>query len=127
MIKHLIAKLAKTAFVRKAITEKADLRALKERPTPRTIIGAGLIVLSYLIGWPVVLLLGVLSIYYQKPLLVVIGGPVLYIFSHLVLFLGLYLAGMRYTWILLRWLTRVTMVKLMKKNNIPIPSCQQDC
>ena len=126
MTKHLIAKLAQTAFVRKAITERADLSALKKRPTPRIIIGAGLIALSYLIGWPVVLLLGILSIYYQEPLLVVVGGPLIYIFSHLVLFLGLYLAGMRYTWILLRWLTRITMVKLMEKNNIPIPSCHRN-
>jgi hypothetical protein len=38
----------------------------------------------------------------------------------------MYLAGMRYTWIFLRWLTRITMVKLMKKNNIPIPSCHPE-
>lgn len=127
MIKHFIAKLAQTAFVSRAIAEKADLSAFKERPTPRIIIGVGLIAMSYLIGWPVITLLGILSIYFKEPLLLVIGGPLFYGFSHLVFLLGMYLAGMRYTWIFLRWLTRVTMVKLMKKNNIPIPTYPQDC
>lgn len=126
LIKHFIAKLAQTAFVRRAITDRADLSALKERPTPRIVIGVVLIALSYILGWPVIVLLGGLSIYLKEPLLVVIGGPVFYGLSHLILFLGMYLAGMHYSWILLRWMTRITMVRLMKKNNIPMPSHHQD-
>lgn len=126
MIRQFIIKLAQTAFVRKAIAERADLSAFKERPTPRVVIGVGLIALSYVIGWPVIAVLGILSVYFKEPLLVVIGGPLFYGISHLVFLLGMYLAGMRYTWIFLRWLTRITMIKLMKKNNIPIPSCHQE-
>lgn len=122
MIKHFIVKLAQSAFVQRAITERADLSALKERPTPRIVIGAVLIALSYVIGWPVIVLLGGLSIFLKEPLLVVIGGPVFYGLSFLILFLGMYLAGMHYSWTILRWITRIIMVKLMKKNNIPIPS-----
>jgi len=127
VIKHYIAKLAQTAFVHRAITERADLSAFKKRPTPRIIVGVGLIALSYIIGWPLIILLGGLSIYLKEPLLVAIGGPIFYGISHLILFLGMYLAGMHYSWIILRWLTRIAMVKLMKKNNIPIPAAPRDC
>ena len=68
-----------------------------------------------------VALLGALSIYFSRPLLVVIGGPAVYIFSHLLFLLGMYLAGMRYSWIVFRWLTRITMLKLMRWTGVPIP------
>ena len=126
MIRYIIAKLAQTAFVRRSISERADLSAFKQRPTPRIIVGVALIALSYLIGWPVITVLGIFSIYFKEPMLVVIGGPIFYGTSHLLFLLGMYLAGMRYTWIFLRWLTRITMVKLMKKNNIPTSSHHQD-
>jgi hypothetical protein len=44
----------------------------------------------------------------------VVGGPVAYVLSHLVFLLGMYLAGAYYSYIFLRWLTRVTMLKLLK-------------
>ena len=121
MFRAVIAKLAQIAFVHNAIVDGADLRAFKERPTPRIVVGVSVIALSYVMGWPMVALLGALSIYFSRPLLVVIGGPAVYIFSHLLFLLGMYLAGVRYSWIVFRWLTRITMLKLMRWTGVPIP------
>jgi len=66
--------------------------------------------ISYIIGWPAVALLSVVSIHLEKPMIVIIGGPLM---SHLVFILGMYLAGADYTRIFFRWATRKTMEKLM--------------
>lgn len=114
MLKKLIIKLSKTSFVQKAMLENADLSAFRQPPTLKIVLGVSAIGFSYLIGWPLVALLGALSIHFQSPLLVIIGGPAAYGASHLVFMLGMYLAGAEYTWIFLRWLTRVIMTKLLE-------------
>ena len=126
MIKCLVLKLSRIPFVQNAIAEEADLSAFKKKPTPRIIIGMVVIALSYLLGWPLIGVLGVLSIYLSRPWLLVVGGPVVYIISHLVFWLGMYLAGMRYSWIFIRWLTRIIMLKLMKKCQVPVPHYPQE-
>ena len=95
-----------------AIADRADLSAFKERPTPRIVFGLFLIGLSYIIGWPVISALGVLSVYYKEPLIVGIGGPLTYGLSHLVFIAGMYFAGAKYTRIFLRWATRRFMEKM---------------
>lgn len=113
MIKRWLKQIARTRYVRSALKEKADLSAFRKRPSPRIIVGVGTIALSYIIGWPAVSFLAFLSVYFGKPLIIVIGGPVIYGISHLVFLLGMYLAGVKYTQIFFRWLTRVGMEKLM--------------
>jgi hypothetical protein len=54
------------------------------------------------------------AVHYEQPAIAVVGGPLAYVLSHLVFLLGMYLAGARYSCIFLRWLTRVTMLKLFK-------------
>lgn len=115
----IIERIAATDYVRSAIADKADLSAFKKKPTPRIILGVAAIAFSYIIGWPSISALGAISVYLGKPLLVVIGGPVLYGLSHLVFIFGMYLAGAKYSKIFLRWATRVTMEKLMRKNSRP--------
>lgn len=112
MIKRWVGKLARTRYVRNAIKEKADLSAFRQRPSLRIIAGVSTMALSYVIGWPAVSLLAFLSAYYGKPLIVLIGGPLIYGISHLVFLLGMYLAGAKYTRIFFRWMTRVGMEKL---------------
>ncbi|MDP2644722.1 MAG: hypothetical protein Q8P24_07265 [Desulfobacterales bacterium] len=109
----LIARIAATNYVRSAIEDKADLSPFKQKPTVRIITGVLAIGFSFVICWPAISALGTLSIYLNEPLLIVIGGPVLYGLSHLVYLAGMYLAGEKYTKIFLRWLTRVTMEKLI--------------
>lgn len=114
-IQWLVARVAATGFVRQALADNADLSAFKGKPTPRVILGVAAIAISYVLGWPAVALLGFLAAYYGRAAIVVVGGPLIYGFSHLVFLLGMYLAGAQYSWIFLRWLTRVTMLKLLKR------------
>lgn len=113
-MQKLVAKLASTRFVRNVMEEEADLSAFKQKPSLRVVLGIGAIALSYVIGWPLITLLGALSVYYKEPIIVLLGGPAAYGLSHLTFILGMYLAGARYSWIFLRWLTRVSMLKLLK-------------
>lgn len=108
-----IRKLADTEYVRSVIADRADLSAFKEKPTPRIIFGLCVIAFSYLIGWPIITALGVLSVYLHEPMIVAVGGPIMYLVSHLTFIVGAYFAGARYTRALLRWLTRIAMERLM--------------
>lgn len=65
------------------------------RPTPRELTGVALTCLSYVLGWPAVGVLGVLSIRLDEPLFLVIGTPSLLVLSHSLFAVGLYLAGGR--------------------------------
>jgi len=111
----IIKRIAATNYVRSAINDKADLSAFKEKPSARVICGVSAIGFSYIIGWPAIGLLGIISIYLEKPLIVAVGGPLTYGLSHLVFLLGMYLAGADYSLIFLRWATRVTFEKLIPK------------
>ncbi len=113
MIRQSIQKIAATGFVRSAIEEQADLSAFKEKPGPRIIIGLLAIMVSYIIGWPAVAALGILAIKLHEPWIVIVGGPMTYGLSHLVFLLGMYLCGAVYSLIFLRWLTRISIEKLL--------------
>lgn len=109
----IIRKLAQTAFVRTAIAERADLSAFQEKPTPMVLAGVFAIVFSFVLGWPAVAALGLLSIKLQTPWIVVVGGPLTYGLSHLVFLLGMYLSGAVYSLIFCRWLARVSMERAL--------------
>ncbi|OQX09659.1 MAG: hypothetical protein BWK76_21920 [Desulfobulbaceae bacterium A2] len=113
VFKQLVLRLAATDFVRSAIEERSDLTAFRGKPTPRVVAGLGVIALSYVIGWPAVAVLGLLSVRLGNPWLVAVGGPLTYGLSHLIFLLGMYLAGALYSMIFLRWLTRVAMERLL--------------
>jgi len=110
--------LASTAAGRKAIREKMVLSAFKERPSKRFLAGVGLMLFSYVLGWPMVGLFSVLAAYFQKPGLLM-GGPLSYGFSHLVFLSGLYLAGrdsLRYVEIFSLWSLRTLVERLTAGN-----------
>lgn len=113
MIKRLLYRISQTAYVRSAIEDHADLSAFKQKPTKRIVIGLFVIAVSYIIGWPAVGALGLLSVYINEPLVLVIGGPSIYGLSHLVFILGMYLAGAAHSRAFLRWAIRVGMEKLI--------------
>lgn len=118
MKQKLIKKLAEKEFVRSAIRDKADLSAFHERPSFGILFGVFLIVLSYMLAWPTISLLGYLAAIYSRPLLVFVGGPVMYGLSHLVFIIGMYLAGARYSMIVFRWATRKAMQKLLSPQEL---------
>ena len=100
-------------FVRSAREDREYLSAFKKRPTATVILGIFLILFSYVIGWPVVGALGLLSFYTGKPLILMIGGPLTYGLSHLVFLAGLYFAGKPYAIALARWAIRVAFEKML--------------
>ena len=113
IIKKLANGIAKTKFASRAINDGVDLSAFREKPTVQNYFGIFLMCCSYLIGWPAVGLIGAFSIYWHEPLLIIVGGPLLFVIAHLVFLAGMYLAGGKYVRVFLRWATRVTLEKLM--------------
>jgi hypothetical protein len=117
--RQMVLKIADIDFVRSSIEERADLSAFKENPSLQVITGVFLICLSSLLGWPAVAVSGVLAIKLEEPLIAVIGGPLVYGLSHLIFLLGMYFSGARYTVIFFRWLSRVTVEKLLAWADAP--------
>ena len=106
--------LASTAAGRRAIREQSDLTAFKGHPSARFLTGVGVILFSYVLGWPMVGLFGFLAAYLQAPDLLVCG-PVFYGFSHLVFLAGMFLAGresLRYVEIFSLWSLRMLVERL---------------
>ncbi|MCX6572348.1 MAG: hypothetical protein NT006_13175 [Candidatus Aminicenantes bacterium] len=96
-------KLAGTRWVRHALEKAAIEKGSKEKPKPRFYVGVAVMGLSYILGWPLVSVLGILAARRHRPEIFAIGTPVAYGFSTLFLLLGAGLAGkdgLRY----LRWL-----------------------
>jgi hypothetical protein len=103
--RFLVRKLASTAYVRKAIEKQATLDTFKIPPSPRFLFGMGLVLFSFVLGWPMVALFSLLSAYSHAPALLLLGSA-FYVFSHLVWLFGTYLAGrdcIKYANMILSW------------------------
>jgi peptidoglycan/xylan/chitin deacetylase (PgdA/CDA1 family) len=124
IVKGMVGRLAATRFAREALADKADLKAMRAKPTPRMWMGLGLMGFSYIIGWPAVGLLAWISYRLREPLIVVVGGPATYGLSYLVFLAGFYLAGVHYAQILLRWATRRLVERL---TGAAPPECTPQC
>jgi peptidoglycan/xylan/chitin deacetylase (PgdA/CDA1 family) len=106
--------LSSSAYVKGANQERANLDVFKTRPSRRFLIGIGLVLFSYVLGWPMVGLFSFLAAYFQAPALLIFG-PAFYGFSFLIWAFGVYLAGLdsiKYAHIVLRWSLR----KAVEKN-----------
>ena len=131
MINSLKRKLIQIRFIQNLLLKKTDLSIFKEKPSTKFIFGIGIVGFSYIIGWPMVSLLGVLAFYFKEPLLFAIGSPIAYGFSHLVFMLGIFIAGKDTVvymntfglWSINRFLTRFFGVKLIEEyiSNKPKP------
>ncbi len=94
------------------MAETTSLSALFAKPTPKVWAGLGLIGVSYVIGWPAVGLLALIAFHTGEPMILAIGGPLVYGLSHLVFIAGFYLAGSYYAPSFLRWATRKAIEKM---------------
>jgi hypothetical protein len=93
MIRKKIAQyLASKKCIKTMLENPADLSEFKERPTPRLITGLVLMVLSYILGWPAIFALSFMAVWFQKPLIAVIGCPMTYGLSCIVFVIGAWLA-----------------------------------
>jgi len=86
-------RIANLKWFRKLLASPPDTTILRERPSRRFLFGVSLVGLSYLMCWPVIIALGWVSVYYKQPLIVGVGGPVVYGMSHCTFLLGMYFAG----------------------------------
>jgi hypothetical protein len=94
MIKKKLGKyLGEKKIIQKIMENPADLSEFKERPTPRLIAGLILMVLSFIMGWPAIAALSVLAVWWQEPLIFVIGGPTAYALSCIVFIIGAWMAS----------------------------------
>ena len=117
MFDGLKQKLGGTRYVKKLVEEQPDLGVFRRRPSIRFSIGMGIIAFSYLMAWPFITLLGIISLIFRNPLIVAVGGPVAYVASHLVFFLGAWFAGkdsINYMKVFSRWV----MLKICYKLSI---------
>jgi hypothetical protein len=115
MIRKIVERLARTKYVRESLEDQTDLKAIRQQHSARIIIGLVLVGFSYIIGWPAVAALGILAVFFREPLVVVIGGPITYGFSHLVFLAGAWLAGAKHARILMRHATKVLFRKILRR------------
>jgi len=113
IIKKAALYFARKEFCRNAICEHADLSVFREKLTATVIIGIVLIFVSYLLGIPAVFIVGGIAAWLESPMLGVVGVPLVYGISWLLLMLGIYLAGPRYSKALGRCVVRITLEKIL--------------
>jgi len=98
--------LAQTKFGQKSLTRPDGLSILKQQPGTRVYVGIVLLVVSYLIGLPALAFLSYLSVKLNKPMIIAVGGPVVFLLVHIMFGVGVYLAGRNYAVEGLYWATR---------------------
>ena len=113
IIKKAALYFARKGFCRAAIDEHADLSIFKEKLTGTVIAGLIIISISYLLGIPAIFIVGGIAAWLKSPALGVIGIPLIYGISWLLLMLGIYLAGPQYGRALGRWAVRVILEKIL--------------
>jgi hypothetical protein len=115
MIRKIAERLAKTKYVREVLKDPTvtSLKDIKIQFSFRIIAGLILIGFSYIIGWPAVAAFGFLAVYFEEPLIVVIGGPTIYGISHVVFLVGAWLAGARHARLLMRHATKSIFRKIL--------------
>ena len=126
IIKKTALYFAQKEFCRAAIDEHANLSIFKEKLRATVITGLVLIAFSYLIGIPAVFIIGGIAAWLKNPTVGVIGIPLTYGISWLLLMLGLYLAGPRYGKAFNRWAVRVILEKILGDEAKTIRSLSQE-
>lgn len=112
VLKSIVRRIEATAWMRNAMNNEDVQYVFREKPARQVYLGIGLILVSYVIGWPAVAMLGLMAFYLGEPLILAIGGPLFYGLSHLVFLAGLYLAGKRYAVALAHWVSRKALARL---------------
>jgi hypothetical protein len=104
-LSSMARRLARTKFGRKALTQPDGLGILKQKPTTRVYGGLALMALSFS-SLPALAFLSYLSVKMSKPMIIAVGGPVVFILVHIMFGVGVYLAGQNYAMEALLWATK---------------------
>jgi len=115
MNNRLIKRILRIHFVQTALKDNADLSKFRQKPTAKELAGLFIIAISYAIGWPVIAMLGIVAAYLHRPLIIVVGGPFMYLMSHLTFILGMYLSGASYAKTFIRWVVKIIVFKLFSE------------
>ena len=83
---------SKKRYARFCLTE-SEREALRKKPSGKFLFGLLLIGISFVIGWPAVAAAGYAAYVLEKPEIALVGGPSIYLFSHLVWYVGMFMAG----------------------------------
>lgn len=114
LLEKIARYIAPTRLGRWAMDMEVDLTLLKKRPDLRSYVGIAMIILSFVVGIPGVVVCGYLAGRYQKPLILVLGGSAAMVLNYSLFGTGIYLAGGNYTGILLRWSVRKFITRFSK-------------
>jgi hypothetical protein len=86
-------RLARTKAGKSALGLAGTPDVFRRKPSPRIIVGLVLIAVSFVVGWPMVAVFGMLAAYLGEPLILIIGGPTTYGFAWLVWLAGMFCVG----------------------------------
>jgi hypothetical protein len=113
IIKSTARYFAQKKYCQSAIRERANLSVFQEKPTFSMAIGILMIAFSYVTGLPAVVFLAALAVWLDKPLIGIIGGPLIYGISTLLSIIGIKLAGWKHVKALCAWMTRVILERIL--------------
>ena len=102
-LRSMARRLNRTKFGQKALAQPHGLVFLKHKPTPRVYAGLALVAFSYLTGLPALALLSYLSVKMSEPVLIAVGGPVIFGLVHVIFGVGVCLAGRNYAMEAVLW------------------------
>lgn len=106
LLKSFARRLEKSKFGQKSLTKSEGLSILKQQPGIRVYVGIILMVMSYLLGLPVLTFLSYQSVKLSKPMTIAVGGPIAFLIVHVMFGVGVYLAGRNYAVEMLQWATK---------------------
>jgi hypothetical protein len=106
LIRFFASWLAQTKFGQRSLTKPDGLSILKQQPRMLVYVGLVLLAMSYLIGLPALAFLIYLSVKLNKPMIIAVGGPFIFLLVHIMFGMGVYLAGRNYAVEVLHWVTR---------------------
>jgi hypothetical protein len=125
MLKRFGVNLIKTDCSSWTVEGQENISIPKIRPSLRMVTGIGVMCTSYLTCWPLIGLFGWLALELREPLIVSIGSPAAYIFSHFLFLAGAFIAGsegVSYARQLVRWLVQTTFLRQKRGSPSPAPS-----
>jgi len=90
LLKSFARRLAQTRFGQKSLTQPDGLSILKQQPGTRVYVGLVLMAMSFLTGLPALAFLSYLSVKFNKPMTIAVGGPVVILLVHIMFGVGVY-------------------------------------
>ena len=106
LLRPFARRLAQTKFGQKSLTKPDGQPIFKRQPGTRVYVGLVLMAMSYLTGLPALAFLSYLALKLSKPVTIAVGGPVVFLFVHIMFGVGVYLAGQNYALEVLQWATK---------------------